>query len=155
MNLKSKKQKYIVIALSVLVALSIIFIFSNSLKNGERSNAESSKIIELVKPILDAIFGENVLNVRYVVRKSAHFAEFALLGCLTLTLVRALTEYTGKKLLFAGLFGTLSVAVIDEYIQSFTGRTSLVGDVVLDFSGALFGMLATYLFYLVIRKAKK
>jgi len=53
------------------------------------------------------------------------------------------------------LFGTLLAAVTDEFIQSFTGRGSSVRDVVLDFCGALTGMLLTFLLAELIRSLKR
>lgn len=138
----------------MLTAAAVIFIFSNSLKDGAASNAASGRFSDILGGIVRVVFGKNA-DVNYLVRKGAHLTEFALLGALTFALVRAITEYTGVKLFFCGLFGTLSVAVIDEYIQSFTGRTSLVSDVLIDFSGALLGMLAAFLLYIVIRKCRK
>ena len=43
------------------------------------------------------------------------------------------------------LFFALLCAVADEFLQSFTGRTSSVRDVLIDFGGALCGMLLTML----------
>ena len=40
------------------------------------------------------------------------------------------------------LLCVLAVAVLDEFLQGFVGRTSLVSDIVLDFSGALCGIAA-------------
>lgn len=148
------RQKTAIAIIGVLLVLSVIFIFSNSFESGARSNAVSGRFAKLFGGVIRALFGEDA-NVNYIVRKCAHIAEFALLGALTLTFVKLLTEYTGKKLFFCGLFGTLLVAVIDEYIQSFTGRTSMVGDILLDFFGAVLGMVAAFLLYIVIRKCRK
>lgn len=138
----------------MLTVAAVIFIFSNSLKGSQASNNASGRLADIFGRAIRAIFGEDT-NVNYVIRKGAHLTEFALLGALTLALVKSLTDYTGKKLLFCGFFGTLSVAVIDEYIQSFTGRTSLVSDVILDFSGAILGMVVAFLLYNVIRKCRR
>ena len=47
------------------------------------------------------------------------------------------------------------VFIKDEFIQSFTGRGSSVRDVVLDFCGALTGMLLTFLLAELIRSLKR
>ena len=148
------KQKTLLVILAVLTLLTVVFIFSNSMKSGEESREASGRFSEIFDSAVRFLFGEDA-DVNYIVRKGAHLAEFALLGALTFLLVRALTEFSGVKLLSCGLFGTLAVAVIDEYIQTFTGRTSLVSDVLIDFSGALLGMLAAFLCYIVIRKCRK
>lgn len=43
------------------------------------------------------------------------------------------------------LFMILSVAVMDEYLQSFVARTSSVSDILIDFSGGMTGILILYL----------
>ena len=148
------KQKTLLIILAILTLTTVVFIFSNSLKSGEESREASGRFAEIFGGAIRFFFGEDA-DVNYVVRKGAHLTEFALLGALTFLLVRALTEFSGVKLLSCGFFGTLAVAVIDEYIQTFTGRTSLVSDVLIDFAGALLGMLAAFLCYIVIRKCRK
>ena len=52
------------------------------------------------------------------------------------------------------LFAGLAVAVTDETIQIFSGRGSQVLDVVLDFSGALTGILLVSLLIPLIEKRK-
>lgn len=150
----NKKQKCIVAILALLLAFTVVFIFSNSLQSGEESRETSGKFASLLRGLIEKIFGENA-NVNYIVRKGAHLAEFTMLGFFAMLLIGQITKYTGKKLLFCGLFGTLAVAVADEYIQSFTGRTSLVSDVLIDFTGALIGMTVAFLLYFIMRKVKR
>ena len=50
---------------------------------------------------------------------------------------------------------TLFTAVTDEFIQSFTGRGSSVRDVMLDFSGALTGILLTVFLSAIIKKCNR
>ncbi|MBQ2212362.1 MAG: VanZ family protein [Ruminococcus sp.] len=61
-----------------------------------------------------------------------------------------------KKNIFCILFFLLAVPVTDETIQYFSeGRTPLVRDVLLDFSGGLFGLLICFLFVCIISAIKK
>lgn len=153
--MNKNRQRWIIAILAVLLVLVVIFIFSNSLKSGVESNGDSSKIVKLIEPIIEKLFGNGEVDINYAVRKGAHLAEFALLGFLTFLLVRTITRCSGKKLVFAGFFATLAVAVTDEYIQLFTGRTSSVSDILIDFSGALIGMTVAFLLCLIIRKERK
>ncbi|MBO4392367.1 MAG: VanZ family protein, partial [Clostridia bacterium] len=58
--------------------------------------------------------------------------------------------------IFMSLFFTLFTAVTDEYIQSFVERTSLVSDIVLDFSGGKSAnILAVAVFALVCAVKKR
>ncbi|MDY4921353.1 MAG: VanZ family protein [Phascolarctobacterium sp.] len=76
-------------------------------------------------------------NLEHLIRKLAHFMEFAILGllwCKTFADFRVSNHAsTGYILLFC-----LLIAVLDEYIQLFSlGREGKVMDVLLDFSGSL------------------
>ena len=53
---------------------------------------------------------------------------------------------------FMILFCLLSTAVVDEFIQSFTGRTSNVKDILIDFSGAVVGVLLAVCIAAVVRR---
>ena len=85
-------------------------------------------------------------------RKSAHFCEFGLLGC-ELMLLFWLRSGVRFQNLCNAAFAALLSAVTDETIQSFSGRGSQVLDVVLDFSGALTGILLVSLLMIEKRKS--
>ena len=105
--------------------------------------SESHRASELVGSIITGMgkwFGIDVPqhNLDYNIRKLAHFLEFAILGVILCNVYvafgvshRTATGY----ILFLGL----AVAVSDEYIQLHSpGRSALVTDVILDFSGVFF-----------------
>lgn len=128
----------------MLTILWVIFIFSNSLKGPEVSGQESGRITEIVKPLVDAVVGEDVVDVHFLVRKAGHLIEFCLLG---LCLVGLTYHLPSRYRNVGGAYGPLAallVGVIDEYIQSFTGRGSQVQDVLIDFCGALLGFAIGY-----------
>jgi len=147
----------------VLVLIVTLFIWSNSIKNAEISLSESGVVVEVVEPALQPILkseGEELRNtVSFIVRKTAHFLEFCALGFVASGLVSSIRKLFGKEFMFFTAFYTLAVAVIDEYIQSFSDRSSMVQDVFIDFSGALFGMLcftvARFLIGKVFHKMRK
>jgi len=150
---KKNKQLWI---LTGLVVLMTAFIFSNSFKGSAHSTADSDSIIAWIQPVVRWIFGEDHnINLHFWVRKTAHLCEFALLGGLTTGLL--ITWKAGKNRYFRGyeFFYVLAVAVVDEFIQSFTGRTSSVKDVLLDFTGALLGFCAVWLIHKRINKKRK
>lgn len=125
------------ILFAVLSLLAACFIFSQSLLSGEESGGLSAKVMAFLRPILDpdGVIPEDVFH--FVIRKAAHFTEFAILGVcvggftVNLGLLR-LRRYVALPLLL-----TLCVAVCDEFLQYFTGRGSMVTDVVLDYAGSL------------------
>lgn len=141
---------------SVLSVCVTAFIFWNSLQNAQQSNALSGGLLAAVKPILSPLFGGSEEAMDLFVRKSAHFAEFAVLGlCLGAVADGIYVRFWRTSLAFFPLFATLSVAVTDEFIQSFSDRTSAVRDVILDFCGGLFGLTAMVLVFAALRSRRK
>ena len=96
--------------------------------------------------------GIGIPVTEHFVRKSAHFCEFGLLGC-ELMLLFWLRSGVRFQNLCNAAFAALLAAVTDETIQIFSGRGSQVQDVVLDFSGALTGILLVSLLMIEKRKS--
>ena len=136
----STKRKRIVLAL--LTALVLCFIWGNSCMSGETSGAVSDGL----GAWLAKVIGEVSITV---IRKLAHFSEFAALGFL-LQWQRIL--WSRKSAAEAILFGLLA-AMADETIQLFTpDRASMVTDVWIDFGGVLAGTLLLLLLFSMRRK---
>lgn len=125
----------------ILTLLTTAFIFTNSLKSGSESLAQSNVVLKWVTAIIDPHHTVPYDTMSFYVRKAAHLTEFALLGFSLGGLNGALARLRQKSIPLLPLFASLVVAVADEFIQSFTGRTSQVSDVLIDFSGALLGLL--------------
>ena len=129
------------------VVLVLCFIYGNSLQNGEESMQTSDAVVEVVKPIVDPKDQIEDETFSTIVRKLAQFTEFFWLGmaiCGVMLSARAYPRLASVRASEALLF-LLVCAVADEFLQSFTGRTSSVRDVLIDFGGALCGMLLTML----------
>ena len=142
-----KKQRT---ALLTAIILTLAFIWGNSLLSSEQSSGESAWVLQLVTPFLELFAGKGNVT-EHLVRKLAHFTEFALLG---LELLFWFSQKLGKKkeaLLLAMAHG-LFAALTDETIQLFSGRGSQVQDVWLDFAGVTAGALTALLLTLLIRK---
>lgn len=119
----------------ILIALNLIFIWGNSLLPGELSGALSDWVKELLSRLLPV--GGIGPSGGGLLRKLAHFAEFALLGLLLTRFFRLL----GKKYWYALPWGVLAAA-IDETIQIFVpGRGPGLRDVGIDTCGVLTGMV--------------
>lgn len=71
-------KKYIFI---VIIGLTIVFIWSNSLKVSDASMSESNGIKELIISFFSN-FGINIRNSFFIefIRKVAHFSEYFILG---------------------------------------------------------------------------
>ena len=129
----------------VLIA-TLCFIWSNSMVGKEGSASLSRTVTAWLN-------GIGIPVTEHFVRKAAHFCEFGLLGC-ELMLLFWLRSGVHFQNLCNAAFAALLSAVTDETIQIFSGRGSQVQDVVLDFSGALTGILLMSFIIQLIEKRK-
>lgn len=148
------KYKVFYIINIILIFLTVIFIWGNSLLDKSQSHEVSSKVLVIVKPVLEAVVG--VGNVTdFLVRKLGHFTEFFILGCeLTVFLIlrRRVNLQPLVNIFFFGFF----IATIDETIQIFTGRGSQLQDVWIDIAGTTTGIIIVlFILYIVIAIHKR
>lgn len=136
------KRKHLRILLVVLIVLNLAFIWGNSAMVGEQSSAMSGGVMELLHKLLP-FFPEGEM-VQTVIRKLAHFSEFAMLGLLSSGLAVLELERIPAGLLGVGL----AVACIDETIQLYVpGRASSLMDVWIDASGFAAGLIVLLIGY--------
>ena len=143
-----KSRTIWIVLVCLLIAVTLGFIWGNSIKSRSESKLLSLGVLRWIRPLLGVIFSpENVTD--HLVRKLAHFTEFSMLGAeliLLTALMRKLRVWTVLNCLLAGL----SVAVIDETVQIFSARGSQAIDVLLDFggvvAGAAFALLIGWIF---------
>ena len=134
--------------LTVLIGLNLALIWGNSLLPGASSDSLSGGVLAVLGQFLPFLLTE---AGHTLLRKAAHFSEFALLGLL----------YSGRHRLVKGetpvhlmLFG-MTVACIDETIQIFTpGRASSLIDVWIDTSGFALGLAVIFCAYTIYNKIK-
>ena len=149
-----KRIKRIALWLLVIFIAGAIFYFSamNGPESMELSDGLTNEVVHVVHPDFDelppakqkTIFAQFVV----IVRKSAHFSEFAALGASLMLLIH---EYRLRKgPLWAWGIGTL-YAGTDELHQYFIGtRTPTLQDVAIDSSGVLIGVLTMiWVIYLI------
>lgn len=104
--------------------------------DAETSSKMSSPIAELIKILLQMT--ENIIPVEFLVRKAAHFSEYALLGILVM-IAQKRCPLPIKPSLVYSLF--LIIPIIDENIQRFSvGRSCEIRDMIIDACGYLFGL---------------
>ncbi len=133
----------------VLLVLNLAFIWGNSLLPGEVSAAFSDWVKRLLTLILPA--GMQTGGGSGLLRKLAHFTEFAALG-MCLTWRQSMLEKPGWTSL---IWGTLA-ACVDETIQLFVpARGPGLKDVAIDTLGVCAGILLLSLGHNFIRKHKK
>lgn len=132
--------------LRLALIATLCFIWSNSLVGKEGSASLSRTVTAWLN-------GIGIPVTEFFVRKAAHFCEFGLLGC-ELALLFWLRGGLSFQNLCNSAFAALLSAVTDETIQIFSGRGSQVQDVVLDFCGAVTGILFISFIIQLIEKQK-
>lgn len=86
-----------------------------------------------------------ILNLEKIVRKLAHFSIFLVLGVISFSLFKCYMERT-KKCFILSLIFCLFYAVSDEFHQLFVpGRDGNIIDVLIDTTGAFWGIVFTFL----------
>ena len=138
-------KPYVFILNLILVVLMLGFIWGNSILSGSLSSRESERVLEIMEPVVEPV--TEALNAvgyevdeHFVVRKMAHFSEYAVLGVL-MFLLFVKPDGRSRYLLPAGL--CLAAAAVDEGIQIFAvERGPALRDVALDFCGSCVGILA-------------
>lgn len=138
------------VALWLLIAATVGFILTRSMRGKVASDGESQWVTDLLRRILR---NDDISHA--FVRKLAHFTEFFLLGAELsgdLWLERRFSVQHYVNVWFAGEL----CALCDETIQIFSGRGPSVADVWLDTAGATCGILLLLgIRVLAIRIAKR
>lgn len=152
--------------LAVVAFATVAFIVAHGMQASAGSWQESNAVAALLEPVLRRLFGlagrvaawtGHAMSLTYeqFVRKAAHFAEYSLLGAEVAGLTAVFARRVASPYLWADLFIVLMVAVLDEFLQGFVGRTSLVSDIVLDFSGALCGIAVVLVVMALLGRARR
>lgn len=135
----------------ILPLLWTAVIFSASLQNGEDSGALSGSITGMIYNFLTkAGFSLTFETLHFLIRKTAHFTEYAVLGILVKSAIQKAPLLKSNTLSL--LSWMILIPLCDEGIQHFvSGRFCALQDSLLDMSGFAFGALLVYLF-LKLRK---
>lgn len=131
------------VVFTVALIACIAFIFSNSMAVAAVSEQSSGRVLWLMQAVLRRL-GHPALAERltmHIVRKLAHFCEYALEGFLLMLCMRVYSRHPLRHITVPMLGGVLT-ALTDETIQLFSdGRSGQVTDVWLDSAGVLAGIL--------------
>ena len=147
-EIPNKRRGRLIRYAPLILWLGVIFFLSS----GQGSMAETSRFI---RPIIEFFFPsaapDTFLIVHALIRKTAHFVEYAVLAMFT---ARAFSTSTADVLrrhwiLFSFALVVL-IAIIDESNQSFeTSRTGSIWDVLLDIGG---GVTAIFIYFLITHR---
>lgn len=131
-----------------LLALNLAFIWGNSLLPGELSGAFSDWVKSLLLPILPEGLASG--GGGGLLRKVAHFTEFAALG-MCLGWLKSML----KKKAWTGIFWGGLAACVDETIQIFVpGRGPGIKDLGIDLLGVCTGIFLLYFGHTLLKKQK-
>lgn len=157
-----KKVIYTVIA-AVLLILLYLVIFCFSAENGEESSVISEAVTRFILNLFHSLQGtgdgsavvvETISPVESVIRKLAHFSEYACVGFLSYSIVAQWYQPVGKGCLLVFIQLIISGA-LDEFHQSFIpGRYASAKDVCIDVAGGIVGILIMILWKGIRRKWK-
>ncbi len=154
-----------VLAVLILVNMAIIFQFSSAGReeSGELSEGLTRKVVRLLyRDFEDRPTEEQQIILQKAhkfIRKAAHFSEFGLLGFLSACLLLVISAVFRKLKLWLTLTApavfTLLYAISDEVHQIFSDRGPRITDVLIDFSGAVCGILLVHGIAYLIACGKK
>lgn len=156
------KYKKIITWLPVLIWMAIIFLFSS--QNAEASSSTSSFPAEIlakfINPSIDTLSNADrqtlLDNCQFAVRKLAHFSVYTILGIFSYIAFRGYERISPKLKVLLTAALCLLYAASDEIHQYFVpGRSCHLRDVIIDFSGSVFGIVIVIAILAIIRKMKK
>ncbi|MBO6089770.1 MAG: VanZ family protein [Lachnospiraceae bacterium] len=168
MNKSENTKKTIRLIISVIILLTVLIIWGHSFMTPEMSTEESSFVKEIVEAVVQSVSNNEAFTIpEIVIRKSAHFIEYAILGLelvILITINKSLQADDDKKrglikkllsLYPTAFIISLLVGFVDETIQYFTGRYSSIWDVLLDLTGASFSILIFLLLRTIFLRRKR
>ena len=126
----------------ILLGIMIhIIILTQSLLPASLSSEQSGLIVDVIYHfILNLGIQIDVQTFSLIIRKTAHFTEFFLLGIFWYIVYAK--YFKSVKLIAVVLIHGLLTAILDETVQLFVdGRSGEVLDVLIDFSGVLVSVL--------------
>lgn len=143
MSQKKNVRRVLLTVFRILFTLcalyTMFFILSNSLEIAQLSADRSGHITALLNGLLHQMGLPSLTE--HMVRKLAHFCEYALLGFWYTLCLRVYTSHYIRHISWP-LFLVLVMANVDETVQTFVdGRSGQLSDVWLDFSGGVTGLL--------------
>ena len=147
-----RTKKRMILCTALLIAV-LAFIWGNSLTNGEDSGNLSGSIMEWINAFLrlDELGAE---RLHHLIRKMAHFTEFACLGLLLTWRFGMMGEKKGHLFCMPLLFGMMA-ACVDETIQVFVpDRGPSPVDIWIDTCGVAAGIVILLAGHLYVRKKR-
>ncbi len=130
----------------VPLILCILVIFFLSTDNGSMSNT-GSIVRQILRFLLPDSPEENLAFYHIIIRKLAHFTEYAILAFwASRAFLNSKKEILKSKWFLWAFIIVVSVALMDEFNQSFnSNRSGSISDVLLDCFGGLSSILTIFI----------
>jgi len=148
-----KNKRKVFLILTILMTLTI---WVNSLLPASISSTHSGFFTTMISSFL-SIFNITIQadQLSLIVRKSAHFAQFFLLGIFWFQYLYSVMK-NQRLIHWLAILFCLLTAIIDESIQLFTdGRAFQLTDILIDIFGSTMAILAfVFTMYLIKRKGE-
>lgn len=153
--MKDKKLIAARVIMTVLTVSAVAFIFFNSMQTADESSVRSGRLLAMINRFLCSMQIDFQIT-DHIVRKTAHFVEYSLLGILLCVTMYLYLSKRLRSLLLAVISGA-AVAVCDELIQTASdGRSCQVSDMVLDSCGVACGaLIVVAVISLIIKRKEK
>ncbi len=143
------RRKRIIYTVLCIIWMMIIFLFSN--QNATTSQSTSDKVASGIVGTIEVITNQEmgkeekynwIENIRFIVRKSAHFFLYFVLGIFVYGM---LSSYAVSKAFLFSIAFCFLYACSDEIHQIFSvGRTAKILDILIDTSGSFVGSLLCF-----------
>lgn len=155
-----KKQKMLIFISWLSVILWMLLIFSFSAQTAAQSSDTSGGFSECLAKLIYRHFNftdnqsHDILidKCQFIVRKTAHFTVYAILGILLFIAVR-ISNFKFPNLIAPII--CLVYAASDEIHQYFVpGRSCELRDICIDFTGSLTGIIIITVIFIIIKKIK-
>lgn len=157
--LKYKDKVLIVLA---IIWMGVIFMFSAQVS--DESKSSSNKVTSAVVNTVISIKKENISEEKrqkiiedktFIVRKSAHFTEYFILGLILILYLQTKEKLAPKYIILAIIFCVL-YATSDEIHQLFVdGRSCKIMDILIDTCGSSLAILGFTSIYKITTNLKK
>ena len=157
--LKYKDKVLIILA---IIWMGVIFMFSAQVS--DESKSSSNKVTRAVVNTVISIKKENISEEKrqkiiedktFIVRKSAHFTEYFILGLILILYLQTKEKLAPKYIILAIIFCTL-YATSDEIHQLFVdGRSCKIMDILIDTCGSSLAILGFTSIYKLTTNLKK
>ena len=140
-------MKKLIKLIFVILWMLLIFSFSNQ-KAEDSSKLSDGIIVKVANVFVDkelSIEKQEEILEKYttIVRKTAHFVIYLILGILVINLF---IEYDIKHLILISLLVCLLYSISDEFHQLFIdGRSGEIRDIIIDTIGSLTGIISYYI----------